>query len=91
MADFFADRLLSDEASIRAVCEYEPVTGNWFVRNKRDADMNTNATVRYGLERYNALFIIEASLNLRQIKLFDKNNRYSEADTVAALEKQKAP
>ena len=32
MADFFADRLLSDEASIRAVCEYEPVTA----RNIRD-------------------------------------------------------
>lgn len=70
-------------------CEYEPVTGNWFVRNKRSWGWNTNVAVRYGLERYNALFIIEATLNLRQIRLFDKNNRYSEADTVAALEKQK--
>lgn len=32
MADFFADRLLTDEAAIRAVCEYEPVTA----RNIRD-------------------------------------------------------
>ena len=70
-------------------CEYEPVTGNWFIKDKRQVWDNTNATVRYGLERYNALFIIEASLNLRQIKLYDSNNRYSEADTVAALEKQK--
>ena len=70
-------------------CEYEPITGNWFVKDKRLMWNNTNATVRYGLERYNALDIIEASLNLRQIKLYDSNNRYSEADTVAALEKQK--
>ena len=32
MADFFADRLLTDEAAIRRVCEYEPVTA----RNIRD-------------------------------------------------------
>ena len=70
-------------------CEYEPITGNWFVKDKRLMWNNTNATVRYGLERYNALDIIEASLNLRQIKLYDSNNRYSEADTAAALEKQK--
>ena len=26
VADFFADRLLTDEAAIRAVCEYQPTT-----------------------------------------------------------------
>lgn len=73
-------------------CKYEPVTGNWFVENKRrsyDTYGNRNLTVIYGTERYNALYIIEASLNLREIKLYDREGKYDERETVAALEKQK--
>ena len=41
---------------------YEPVTGNWSIRDKKYLGSgNTNAEVKYGLERYNALFIIEAT------------------------------
>jgi hypothetical protein len=67
---------------------YEPVTGNWSISNKNRVWGNTKAEVTYGLERYNALWIIEATLNLREIKLYT-NNEYDEQDTLVALEKQK--
>ena len=73
-------------------CKYEPITGNWYIEDKRSYNYynrNTNATVKYGTERYNALYIIEASLNLREIRLCDSNRKYDEAETIAALEKQK--
>ncbi len=72
------------------LCKYEPVTGNWFIEFKQQrAFGNTNLTVKYGTTKYNALYIIEATLNLREIKLHDSNGKYDEAETVAALEKQK--
>lgn len=67
---------------------YEPITGNWQVHNKNNIN-NPRVSVEYGIERYNALYILEATLNLREIKLHDRNNRYDEKDTLAALEKQK--
>ena len=70
-----------------AFAEYEPVTGNWNVANKFWGK-NESCVITYGLERYNALYILEATLNLREIKLYD-GTRYSEPDTLAALEKQK--
>lgn len=69
---------------------YEPVTGNWSISNKKWlGSKNTNAEARYGLERYTAIQIIEATLNLREIKLFDNGCDYNERDTLAALEKQR--
>lgn len=69
---------------------YELVTGSWNIRNKGFlGGNNTNAEVKYGLKRYNALFILEASLNLREIRLYDRGTIYNERDTLAALEKQK--
>lgn len=44
---------------------------------------------KYGLERYNALRIMENTLNLREIKLLDNGTEYNERDTLAALEKQR--
>lgn len=70
--------------------EHEPITGNWHIRDKKYlGEGNSNAEGTYGLKRYNALYIIEATLNLREIKLFDNGRIYNEADTLAALEKQK--
>ncbi len=68
---------------------YEPVTGCWSVNGKRSKYLNVNATVKYGIPRYDALCIIEATLNLREIKIFDNGTQYNETDTIAALEKQK--
>ena len=69
--------------------EHELITGNWFIRDKKYLGNGSFAEGKYGLKRYNALYIIEATLNLREIKLFDNGKDYNEADTLAALEKQK--
>ena len=88
--DFIAHILGHIQKSANRYCKYEPITGNWYVEDKRFYNYgNTNATVKYGTERYNALYIIEASLNLREIRLCDHNRKYDETETIAALEKQK--
>ena len=87
----FIGHILGDPSSHLACwVYYEPVTGNWNIRNKSGLCVgNFNALVKYGLSRYSALDIIEATLNLREIKLFDYGTQYNERDTLAALEKQR--
>lgn len=69
--------------------EYEPFTGSWYVaKYRRDFwDRNTDRTrieSTYGLPTYNAMYILEAALNLREIR------RETREETLAALEKQDA-
>ncbi len=77
---------------------YEPVTGHWHIERKtgggpfpyrggRPDWVRMNVT--YGIEQYNALQIFEAMLNLREIKLRDRRNRYDEKATLRAQEKRK--
>lgn len=71
---------------------YEPITGNWFIEDKSLGNNYVSCTVRFGLARYNALYILEATLNLRDIKLQNDSSskgEFDEAATIAALEKQK--
>ena len=68
--------------------EYEVVTGAWFINEKRNYH-SSRIDSEFGTMRMNALFIIEATLNLREIKLYDSNGTFNEEDTIAALEKQK--
>ena len=63
---------------------HEPVTGYWYVRGKRDTCGNTRVENLYGLPTYNAMYILEATLNLREIR------RDTKEETLAALEKQEA-
>ena len=72
-----------------ARANYEPITGNWFVEYKQIAKDNVNCAVKYGLKSYHALFILEATLNLREIKLYKSDGKFDEESTLAALEKQK--
>jgi hypothetical protein len=89
ISDFLAHLLGRGPAYTRGYVCYEPITGNWSISNKKHLGSgNTNAEIKYGLERYNALFILEATLNLREIKLFDHGTEYNERDTLTALEKQ---
>lgn len=67
---------------------YEPITGNWFIGNKNSANYYPSCISKYGIKEYNALYILEATLNLREIKIH-KNNKYDEETTLAALEKQR--
>ena len=72
------------------IVRYEEITGCWFVREKDSfAANNSNALIEYGIKKYNALYIIEATLNLREINLNFSNGNYDERSTLAALEKQK--
>lgn len=94
----FARYLLTNNGEAEYNCylfvrvNLEPVTGNWFIENKNAGKNNVNCTVRYGLPNYNALYILEATLNLREIKLFKPypdEGKYDEESTLAAIEKQK--
>lgn len=72
------------------IVRYEEVTGYWSLRYKDYfSEGNSNSQIKYGIESYNALYIIEATLNLREIRLKDSGGRYDEAATIAALEKQR--
>ena len=68
---------------------YEPITGNWIVYHKHAFGDTTLGQQKWGTKKYNALYIIEATLNLREIKLYNHNNKFDEAATIAALEKQR--
>lgn len=68
---------------------YEPVTGYWYIKDKR-MYRNNRINYTYGLPDYNALFIFEAMLNLREIRLFDVFRKYDEKRTIAAREKYDA-
>lgn len=64
---------------------YEPLTGYWYVENKqRGYGDRTRIERTYGLPNYNALYILEAALNLREIR------RETKEETLAAQEKQEA-
>ncbi len=69
---------------------YEPITGNWFIEQKQFANGIVSCMVKYGLPNYNALYILEAAMNLREIRLTKKNStEVDEESTLAAIEKQK--
>ena len=52
----------SNHSSVHRV-NYEPITGNWTIDGKHYFNGNTNLEVTYGLKRYNALWIIEATVS----------------------------
>ncbi len=54
--------------------EYNPYTSNFYIRNKNSNYGNVLVYQTYGTERKNAYEIIESTLNLRQIKLYDIKN-----------------
>ncbi|MBR4859197.1 MAG: sce7726 family protein [Clostridia bacterium] len=74
------------QSNVRLV-SYEPITGSWFVEGKKQYS-SPNITVRFGTERFNALHILESTLNLREIKILDDGLYFNEAETISALEKQ---
>ncbi|MBR3149802.1 MAG: sce7726 family protein [Eubacterium sp.] len=68
----------------------EPITGSWNVSEKKadSTSYNTNMTNTFGTNRFNALQILESTLNLREIKIHDATV-FNQKETVAALEKQR--
>lgn len=68
---------------------YEPVSGTWYISEKNSANRNVKLSIKYGLKKYNALYIIESSLNLREIKIHDSEGNLDEKSILTAIEKQK--
>jgi len=88
--DDFINEVFFDNAYQRNWADYEPVTGAWHINDKKAWNIsNSNVNAKYGTIRYNALQITEATLNLREIKLYDNHNKFDETETLAVLEKQK--
>ncbi|MCH5213456.1 MAG: DEAD/DEAH box helicase family protein [Oscillospiraceae bacterium] len=75
---------------------YSPHTGEWFISHKNFDYNNVIANVTYGTTRLNAYQILEQSLNLRDVKIYDtvldengKEKRVpNEKETTLAREKQ---
>lgn len=50
---------------------YSPMTGDWFVENKNEDYGNVRADSTYGTKRASAYRILEDTLNLRDVRIFD--------------------
>ena len=55
----------------RMQVKFEPVTGQWRITDKSYGKGNVKATSVYGTSRVNAYNIIEDSLNLKDVRVFD--------------------
>lgn len=69
------------------IVQYEEITGYWYVEKYKQYNTVELNTI-YGTYRYNAMQILEATLNLREIKIHD-GTKYNEMETISAIEKQK--
>lgn len=69
----FADELVDAPYCVRDRVKvlYIPLTGVWNVTNKSYTGGNIKATVTYGTQRANFYHILEESLNLRDVRIFD--------------------
>ena len=70
------------------IVQHEKITGYWHVEKYKGFTHPELVSI-YGTKRFNAMQILECTLNLRQIKIHD-GTKFNEAETIAAIEKQKA-
>ena len=66
---------------------YNEVADAWNIENKAADNVNLNVTQKYGTNRKNAFHIIENTLNLRNVKVFDYEEN-DEGKRVAILNKK---
>ena len=55
----------------RMKVHYSPYTGDWNIENKNFDRSNVKANTTYGTKRINAYKIIEETLNLKDVRIFD--------------------
>jgi len=91
----FADELVDAPYYVRDRVKvlYIPLTGVWNVTNKSFTGGNIKATVTYGTQRANFYHILEESLNLRDVRVFDtkedmQGNKIRVLNAVATQEAQ---
>ena len=85
-------------AKSRIKVHYSPYTGAWNIANKSADSSSVTANVAYGTQRINAYKIIEETLNLKDVRIFDKvlNENGNETqvlnkkETILAQQKQQA-
>lgn len=72
--DQFVYELLNPSANFRdkIKVKFMESNGEWYVSNKNIDKGNVNAISKYGTKRLNAYWIIESSLNLRTVRVWDK-------------------
>ena len=72
--DQFVYELLNPSANFRDKInvKFMESNGEWYVSNKNIDKENVNAISKYGTKRLNAYWIIESSLNLRTVRVWDK-------------------
>ncbi len=96
----FVHELLSTAYYIqnRIKVHYSPITAAWNIENKNSDYNNVAAGVTYGTNRINAYKIIEETLNLKDVRIFDtvtdENGNevrvLNKKDTILAQQKQQA-
>ena len=96
----FVHELLSTAYYIRnrIKVHYSPITAAWNIENKNSDYNNVAAGVTYGTNRINAYKIIEETLNLKDVRIFDTvQDEYgndkrvlNKKDTILAQQKQQA-
>lgn len=69
----FAHELLNPNSNLadKITVQFMRKTGEWYISNKNIDKNNINAITKYGTKRINAYWIIEASLNLRTVRVYD--------------------
>lgn len=72
--DQFVYELLNPSVNFRDKInvKFMESNGEWYVSNKNIDKENVNAISKYGTKRLNAYWIIESSLNLRTVRVWDK-------------------
>lgn len=88
----------SSYAAGRLKVRYTPINGDWFIENKSSDLDNVKANSTYGTKRASAYRIIEDTLNLRDVRIFDyvydehgnKKAVFNAKETTAAQAKQEA-
>jgi N12 class adenine-specific DNA methylase len=86
----------SSHAAGRIRVRYTPYNGDWFIENKTSDFDNVKADSTYGTKRASAYRIIEDTLNLKDIRIFDyvydehgnKKAVFNHKETTAAQAKQ---
>ena len=79
---------------VNATTAYNPDTGVWEIHGKGCYNDNLNATKVYGTNNMSALHIIEKSLNMKSLKVYDNSPEtgkrvLDKEETAEALEKQR--
>ena len=86
----------SSYAAVKIKVRYTAMNGDWFIENKSSDYSNVKADSTYGTKRASAYRIIEDTLNLRDVRIFDyvldeHGNRkavFNHKETTAAQAKQ---